>query len=151
MVAFPQSTPDIPAASSLQIREKMSYRTSVHKEAPFFEGTSAEEPTGRLVLDRSVPHARPPTIDAQRRRSVDGVISSVGPVSILLSCKIGTEWIEIQIPASLVPKDLQSFGQTVTVGLGQVGGYRAPQVTERMVTPQTDDLTVEMDAWVESL
>ena len=150
MVAFPQSTPDIPAASSLKPREKVGFPTSVENEIRS-SGTSAAEPTGRLVVDRSTHQVHPRTIDTQRRRSVDGVVSSVGPISILLSCKVGTEWVEIQIPTSLVPLDLQSFGQTVTVGLGQVGGYRAPQVTKRVAPADADDLSLQLDAWIESL
>jgi hypothetical protein len=85
-------------------------------------------------------------------QGIDGVVAEVRADSIAIQCRVSGQSVEISLPTILVPHELQSYGQAVSLSLDSSGGYQRPVVRRRSPLPRAPlPGEAEADAWVDSL
>jgi|SRR5450631_914689 hypothetical protein len=102
----------------------------------------------------SLPTARPDVAgrNAGVRQGIDGVIAEIRTESIVIQCQLPGQLVEINLPPTLVPAELQAYGQTVSLSLDYSSGYQRPIVQRRAPSPHNRLAgETEADAWIDTL
>jgi hypothetical protein len=85
-------------------------------------------------------------------RKVNAVIDKITPDSVVVCCLLPNTKLDLRLPPSLIPAELLSYGQPVTISLRTEGGIRAPLIERREITAQepfTDQ--DKINEWIESI
>lgn len=101
------------------------------------------------------PNGLPSGLAAKPERAtqrINAVISEMQSESIVLECYVPTGIFDIRLPPAVIPDELRTFGQPVTLSLRVGDGRRFPvverrEVTEREPLPKED----QIKKWIESI
>ncbi len=113
----------------------------------------------KTVETRNAPQKGFQTVRAQvttgvnRVQSIPGVVAEVRAETVVIQCNVSTQTVELNLPAALVPAELQAFGRAVSITLDYSGGYQRPIVEAREPTISREQLPDEADtnAWLSQL
>jgi hypothetical protein len=152
------------AAATLSAAEQV-VRSSTEISVP----KSADLPFARIVQPRTEPSTSarrsefrvPAAVREQRApqlssvstlSEVNAVVDEIMTDSVIICCLLPEGPLNLRLPPSLIPGDLLTFGQPISISLSTEGGVRAPVIRRRDIPAQAQfPDQPEIDRWIDFL
>lgn len=96
---------------------------------------------------------RQAALDEVLLKKIKGVISTVTPDTVIISCEMPNETVKLSFPKASVPEYLCLYANPVYVALDSSSGFKKPVILPREIAvnphfkPEIDDIA----AWIEGL